>query len=89
MTRLKEKNLSFLCSLSIKFKNKSIYSYEGEVRGRLVWPPKGDNGFGYDPFFVPDGSKKTFAEMVHCRKILIDHRSVALQKLITEHLTGN
>ena len=79
----------FLCSLSIKFKNKSIYSYEGEVRGRLVWPPKGNNGFGYDPFFVPDGSQKTFAEMVHRKKILIDHRSVALQKLITEHLTDN
>jgi len=79
----------FLCSLSIKFKNKSIFSYEGEVRGHLVWPPKGDNGFGYDPFFVPDGSQKTFAEMEHRRKILIDHRSVALQKLITEHLTDN
>ena len=79
----------FMCCLSIKFKSKFICSYPGEVKGHLVWPPKGNNGFGYDPFFVPDGSKKTFAEMVHRRKILIDHRSIALRKLITEHLTDN
>ena len=79
----------FYCCLSIKFTDQSIYSYHGEVKGHLIWPPKGKNGFGYDPFFVPNGSKETFAEMFHSKKILIDHRSIALNKLIIEHLIDN
>ena len=77
---------SFVCSLSIKFTKKIIFSYEGKIEGSLVWPPKGDNGFGYDPFFIPLGSKKTFAEIPHAKKIIIDHRSIALKKLIRSHL---
>ena len=56
---------------------------------KIVWPPKGENGFGYDPFFIPKGYSKTFGEMKHDKKILIDHRSVALKKLIKEHLICN
>ena len=82
-------NAKFFCCISIKFNKKRIFSYNGETKGKIVWPPRGDNGFGYDPFFIPNGSRKTFGEMSHEKKILIDHRSVALNKLIKEHLIDN
>ena len=76
-----------LTILGIVAKNNDIDL--GEVKGKIVWPPKGKNGFGYDPFFVPDGYEKTFAEMVHSDKIFIDHRSIALKKLIKLHLSDS
>ena len=79
----------FFCSLSIKFPNDLIYSYNGEVFGNIVWPPRGGNGFGYDPFFIPQGGQKTFGELEHHKKIRIDHRSVALKKLIKSHLNDS
>ena len=79
----------FTCCLSIKFPKSLIYSYQGEVEGKLVWPPKGKNGFGYDPFFVPKGYNETFAEMEHEKKIFMDHRSIALKKLIKFHLSDS
>ena len=85
----KDFSAKFTCCLSIKFSKSFIYSYLGEVKGKLVWPPKGTNGFGYDPFFVPDGYKETFAEMVHSDKIFVDHRSIALKKLIKLHLNDS
>lgn len=80
---------SFFCSLSIKFPGDIIFSYDGEVKGEIIWPPKGENGFGYDPFFVPQTGKKTFGEIEHLTKIKIDHRSVAIKKLIKSHLTDS
>ena len=85
----KDFSAKFTSCLSIKFSGSLIYSYLGEVKGRIVWPPKGKNGFGYDPFFVPDGYEETFAEMAHSDKIFIDHRSIALKKLIKLHLSDN
>ena len=85
----KDFSAKFTCVLSIKFSKNLIYSYLGEVKGKIVWPPKGKNGFGYDPFFVPDGYEKTFAEMAHSDKIFIDHRSIALKKLIKLHLSDS
>ena len=85
----KDFSAKFTCCLSIKFSKNLIYSYLGEVKGKIVWPPKGKNGFGYDPFFIPDGYEETFAEMAHSDKIFIDHRSIALKKLIKLHLSDN
>ena len=82
----KDFSAMFTCCLSIKFSKNLIYSYLGEVKGKIVWPPKGKNGFGYDPFFIPDGYEETFAEMEHSDKIFIDHRSIALKKLVKLHL---
>tara|TARA_B100000242_G_scaffold214037_1_gene155972 strand:- start:105 stop:716 length:612 start_codon:yes stop_codon:yes gene_type:complete len=84
--KIKDFSAKFVCCLSIKFSKNLIYSYLGEINGKIVWPPKGKNGFGYDPFFIPKGHIKTFAEMEHSNKIFIDHRSVALKKLIKLHL---
>ena len=65
--------------LSIK-KNHHIV-FEGKVNGRISKKPKGINGFGYDPIFIPDGYKKTFAEMSSKEKNTISHRLIALRKM--------
>ena len=65
--------------LSIK-KNHHIV-FEGKVNGRISKKPKGRNGFGYDPIFIPDGYKKTFAEMNSKEKNTISHRLIALRKM--------
>ena len=54
---------TFHCALALKSENSEISIFKGEVNGKIVWPPKGKNGFGYDPFFIPSNSKKTFGEM--------------------------
>lgn len=53
-------------------------SFRGEVEGRLVWPPRGSKGFGYDPMFVPDGDARTFAEFEPSEKDAISHRARAI-----------
>ena len=55
---------------------------EGRVDGTLVWPPRGDRGFGYDPIFVPDGHDRTFAEMDPTAKHAISHRARAFERLV-------
>src|SRR5690606_11781423 len=54
----------FICSLSIYDpKTKIFNSFEGKIEGRITYPPRGNNGFGYDPIFIPEGYNQTFAEM--------------------------
>jgi XTP/dITP diphosphohydrolase len=55
---------------------------EGEVRGRIVAPPRGTGGFGYDPIFQPDGQACTFGEMAAAEKQALSHRGRAMQRLI-------
>ena len=56
--------------------------FEGSVEGRLVWPMRGDLGFGFDPIFMPEGEKITFGEMDPDRKHAMSHRAVAFAKLV-------
>lgn len=56
--------------------------FEGAVEGRLVWPPRGAKGHGYDPMFVPDGHTMTFAEMSPGMKNSISHRAVAFGRFV-------
>ena len=56
--------------------------FRGEIAGTLTWPPRGDNGFGYDPMFIPEGYTETFGELSHAVKYAIDHRARAFQKLV-------
>jgi XTP/dITP diphosphohydrolase len=53
----------FVAVLSLAFPDGSSEEYRGEVEGSLVWPPRGDRGFGYDPMFLPEGHDRTFGEM--------------------------
>ncbi|MCH6587029.1 MAG: hypothetical protein IH805_01750, partial [Proteobacteria bacterium] len=57
-------------------------SFEGRIEGRLVWPPRGGRGFGYDPIFVPEGFEITFGEMEPAEKHKISHRARAFAKLV-------
>ena len=71
----------FVCALAIVWPDGYSEVFEGEVHGDLVWPPRGEKGFGYDPIFVADGESKTFGEMEPERKHAMSHRADAFQKL--------
>ena len=71
----------FVCALSICFLDKKIVSVQGKVEGFISNEPRGKNGFGYDPIFIPKYKKKTFGEMSLLQKYKIDHRSVAFKKI--------
>jgi len=53
----------FVSAISLAYPDGRVMSFEGKVFGTLVFPPRGDIGFGYDPIFLPDGHQKTFGEM--------------------------
>ena len=71
----------FVCALSISYLNKKIACVVGKVEGRISNEQKGENGFGYDPIFIPNGSLLTFAEMQPSKKYKIDHRYIAFKKI--------
>ena len=71
----------FVCALSISYLNKKIACVSGKVEGQISHEPKGKNGFGYDPIFIPLGKSKTFGEMESSKKYKIDHRYNAFKKL--------
>jgi XTP/dITP diphosphohydrolase len=71
----------FICALSICYLDKKIASVMGKVEGYISPKPKGENGFGYDPIFIPKNRRKTFGEMSLIQKYKIDHRFVAFKKI--------
>jgi XTP/dITP diphosphohydrolase len=71
----------FICALSIYNLDKKIASVQGKVQGFISNEPKGKNGFGYDPIFIPKNKKKTFGEMKSSEKYKIDHRFDAFKKI--------
>ena len=71
----------FVCALSLYGFNKKIASATGKVEGYISNKPKGVNGFGYDPIFIPKNKKKTFGEMKPSQKYKIDHRYFAFKKI--------
>ena len=79
-------NANFTCSLAIVWPNGNHRIYEGNVYGSLSFPPKGKNGFGYDPIFVPDGHELTFGEMDTDFKHSISHSAEAFNLLKSELL---
>ncbi len=72
----------FVCALTLSWPDGHVESVEGRVDGTLVWPPRGDRGFGYDAMFLPDDYDKTFGEMDPDEKHAISHRADAFRKLI-------
>ena len=71
----------FICALTIYWTDKKFYQSQGIVEGTISKKPIGNNGFGYDPIFVPKGYKITFAEMLLSKKFKIDHRFKAYKKI--------
>ena len=79
--RTKKISARFICALVIYWPDrKKIYSL-GKVSGKISKIKKGKNGFGYDPIFIPNGHKRTFAEMSRRYKYKIDHRAKAFKKI--------
>lgn len=72
----------FVCVIAIAINGEVIDTFEGEVKGTIIDAPRGDNGFGYDPIFVPDGYTQTFAEMSSELKNKISHRANAVKKAL-------
>lgn len=77
---------AFVCVLTVAWPDGETRAFEGRVDGHLVWPPRGDRGFGYDPVFVPAGHDQTFGEMDPDHKHRISHRARAFAKLKAELL---
>lgn len=72
----------FISALCLAWPDGQDEIFEGRVDGTLVWPPRGSNGFGYDPMFVPDGFAETFGEMQPAEKHQMSHRARAFGKLV-------
>jgi len=79
--KYKKVKARFICSLSICYLDKKIASVLGKVEGYISTKPKGKNGFGYDPIFIPKNKRKTFGEMSSLQKYKIDHRFAAFKKI--------
>ncbi|WP_447728198.1 RdgB/HAM1 family non-canonical purine NTP pyrophosphatase [Sphingomonas koreensis] len=72
----------FVCALALAWPDGHVEWFEGRVDGILVWPPRGKNGFGYDPMFLPDGNIETFGEMDPDAKHAMSHRADAFRQLV-------
>jgi len=72
----------FVCALCLVWPDGFDVTIEGKAYGHLTFPPRGQDGFGYDPIFIPEGYYKTYAEMPPEQKRQISHRTIALQQLI-------
>jgi XTP/dITP diphosphohydrolase len=76
----------FVSALALALPHEPPRLFEGEVHGTLTFPPRGDNGFGYDPIFIPKGESLTFGEMDPAKKLAMNHRSRAFQKLVASDI---
>ncbi len=85
---VENRRAAFVCTLCLAYPDGREELFEGRVEGRLIWPPRGDQGFGYDPMFVPEGHEVTFGEMEPIEKLKITHRARAFAKLVREVFGG-
>ena len=76
----------FCCTLCLAWPDGEEALFEGTAKGRLVWPMRGDLGFGFDPIFLPEGESRTFGEMEPAKKHRMSHRAQAFAKLIVGSL---
>jgi XTP/dITP diphosphohydrolase len=72
----------FVCALALAWPDGHIEWFEGRVDGTLVWPPRGQKGFGYDAMFLPNGGDETFGEIEPAAKHAISHRADAFRQLV-------
>ena len=77
-----DRSAHFSCVLALAWPDGHVETFEGRVDGEMVWPMRGDKGFGYDPVFVAKGHRITFAEMDPAEKHAISHRANAFKKLV-------
>jgi XTP/dITP diphosphohydrolase len=80
-TAAPKRDAKFVSVISAYDNGKKIGTVRGECEGRIGFMEKGENGFGYDPVFVPRGSSKTYAELAAAEKNRVSHRGKALRKI--------
>ena len=78
----KKTNAYYISVLAISWNKKKEKIFIGEIFGNLIWPPRGNLGFGYDSIFIPKGYNKTFGELSNKIKNNISHRVIAFKKLL-------
>lgn len=91
----RERRAYFVCALCVAWPDGHVEEFEAHIDGTLVWPPRGEQGFGYDPIFLPDGHARTFGEMsseekhsLPPRGLGLSHRARAFLKLAEACLVG-
>jgi len=72
----------FISALCLCWPDGHVENFEGKIHGTLSFPPRGKNGFGYDPIFIPSGHQITFGEMLASEKDALSHRTRAFEKLV-------
>jgi non-canonical purine NTP pyrophosphatase (RdgB/HAM1 family) len=77
-----DKRAWFVAALCLAWPDGHTETFVGRVDGTMVWPPRGDHGFGYDPMFVPEGRDRTFAEMIADAKHAVSHRARAFAQVM-------
>ena len=77
------RSASFFCALALAWPDNTTEIFEGSISGALCWPPRGGNGFGYDPMFIPSGYDETFGEFDPKVKHSISHRAEAFAKFLS------
>lgn len=77
-----DRSASFVCVLALIAPDGEAHLFEGRCVGQIIWPPRGDHGFGYDPCFVPDGDTRSFAEIPDDEKNVISHRARAVCRMV-------
>lgn len=82
----KPRDACFVCVLAVAWPDGSSQIFKGESHGELVWPARGENGFGYDPIFVPSGDTRTYAQMTKNEKYQTSHRAKAFRLFEEEML---
>jgi len=78
-----DRTAHFIAALALAWPDGHLEVFEGRVDGTLVWPPSGNQGFGYDPMFRPDGHEITFGQFEPAEKHRISHRADAFRQLVT------
>ena len=77
-----DRSAHFACALTLAWPDGHRETFEGTVAGAMTWPARGEQGFGYDPVFIPDGFDITFGEMDPAKKHSMSHRANAFAQLV-------
>tara|TARA_B100001121_G_scaffold308919_1_gene334191 strand:+ start:2582 stop:3160 length:579 start_codon:yes stop_codon:yes gene_type:complete len=77
----RDRSAFFVCSLSFKYSKKKVVNVTAKINGTITKKIIGKNGFGYDPIFIPKNFDKTFAQFSKIKKMKMDHRFLAFEKL--------
>jgi XTP/dITP diphosphohydrolase len=88
LTGKDDRRAHFVCALCLAWPDGDKTTFLGRVDGKLVWPPRGERGFGYDPIFRPEGYDVSFGEMEPRHKHAISHRARAFGKFVAACFEG-